>query len=37
MSQPDFRLPSLRFVSTDTVFPHGYHDLRRTTPGGEAA
>lgn len=32
MSQPDFRLPDLRFVSTETVFPHEYHDLQRTGP-----
>jgi len=32
MSQPDFRLPDLRFVSTETIFPHEYHDLQRTGP-----
>lgn len=32
MSQPDFRLPDLRFVSTETVFPHEYHDPQRTGP-----
>ncbi len=32
MSQPDFRLPDLRFVPTEAVFPHEYHDLQRTMP-----
>lgn len=32
MNQPDFRLPDLRFVPTDAVFPHEYHDLQRTGP-----
>ena len=32
MSQTDFRLPDLRFVPTDSVFPHEYHDLQRTQP-----
>lgn len=32
MSQPDFRLPDLRFVPTEAVYPHEYHDLQRTEP-----
>lgn len=32
MSTPDFRLPDLRFVPTESVFPHEYHDLQRTQP-----
>lgn len=32
MSQGDFRLPDLRFVPTEAVFPHEYHDLQRTQP-----
>jgi len=32
MSQPDFRMPDLRFVPTEAVFPHEYHDLQRTQP-----
>jgi len=32
MSELDFRLPDLRFVPTDAVFPHEYHDLQRTEP-----
>jgi len=32
MSQTDFRLPDLRFVPTETVYPHEYHDLQRTQP-----
>lgn len=32
MSSPDFRLPDLRFVPTEAVFPHEYHDLQRTEP-----
>lgn len=32
MTETDFRLPDLRFVPTDTVFPHEYHDLQRTQP-----
>src|SRR5215813_4688638 len=32
MSQMDFRLPDLRFVPTDAVFPHEYHDQQRTEP-----
>ncbi len=32
MSPSEFRLPDLRFVSTEAVFPHEYHDLQRTEP-----
>lgn len=32
MSTPDFRLPDLRFVPTEAVHPHEYHDLQRTQP-----
>ena len=32
MSTPDFRLPDLRFVPTEAVYPHEYHDLQRTEP-----
>lgn len=32
MSSPDVRLPDLRFVPVDAVFPHEYHDLQRTLP-----
>ena len=32
MSQTDFRLPDLRFVPTDAVFPHEYHDPQRSQP-----
>ena len=28
----DFRLPDLRFVPTESVFPHEYNDLQRTAP-----
>ena len=28
----DFRLPDLRFVPVDAVFPHEYNDLQRTEP-----
>jgi hypothetical protein len=32
MSQTDFRLPDLRFVPTDALFPHESHDSQRTGP-----
>jgi hypothetical protein len=32
MSETEFRLPDLRFVPTEAVFPHEYHDLQRTRP-----
>jgi hypothetical protein len=32
MSQTDFRLPDLRFVPTEDVYPHEYHDTQRTQP-----
>lgn len=32
MNTPDFRLPDLRFVPTEAVYPHEYHDLQRTEP-----
>jgi hypothetical protein len=32
MTETDFRLPDLRFVPTEAVFPHEYHDLQRTQP-----
>ena len=32
MSSTEFRLPDLRFVPTETVYPHEYHDLQRTQP-----
>ena len=32
MSQPEFKLPDLRFVPTETVYPHEYHDPQRTGP-----
>ncbi len=32
MSHADFRLPDLRFVPTDAIYPHEYHDLQRTEP-----
>lgn len=32
MSAPDVRIPDLRFVPVDAVFPHEYHDLQRTLP-----
>jgi hypothetical protein len=32
MSQPDLRLPDLRFVPTEAVHPHEYHDLQRSQP-----
>ncbi len=32
MSSTDVRLPDLRFVSVESVFPHEYHDLQRTLP-----
>jgi hypothetical protein len=32
MSQTDFRLPDLRFVPTEAVYPHEYHDAQRSQP-----
>jgi hypothetical protein len=32
MSLPDFRMPDLRFVPTEAVFPHEYHDPQRSEP-----
>jgi hypothetical protein len=32
MSQIDFRLPDLRFVPTEAIYPHELHDLQRTQP-----
>ena len=32
MTETDFRLPDLRFVPTEALFPHEYHDLQRTQP-----
>jgi len=32
MTQIDFRLPDLRFVPTDAMFPHEYHDAQRSLP-----
>jgi hypothetical protein len=32
MSSPDFRLPDLRFVPVEAVFPHERHDNQRTEP-----
>src|SRR5262249_2656108 len=32
MSSTDFRLPELRFVPTEAVFPHEYHDAQRSQP-----
>ena len=32
MSASEFRLPDLRFVPTEAVYPHEYHDLQRTQP-----
>src|SRR5512134_3160791 len=32
MSQTEFRLPYLRFVPTEAIFPHEYHDAQRTGP-----
>lgn len=32
MSSTDVRLPDLRFVPVEAVFPHEYHDLQRTLP-----
>jgi len=32
MSQTDFRLPDLRFVPTEAVHPHEYHDPQRSQP-----
>jgi len=32
MSQIDFRLPDLRFVPTEAVYPHELHDSQRTQP-----
>lgn len=32
MASSEFRLPDLRFVPTDAVHPHEYHDLQRTQP-----
>jgi hypothetical protein len=29
---PDFRLPDLRFVPTEDVYPHEYNDAQRTEP-----
>lgn len=35
MSTPDVRLPDLRFVPVDAVFPHEFHDLQRSLPLAE--
>jgi len=32
MRPTEFRLPDLRFVPTEAVYPHEYHDLQRTEP-----
>ncbi len=32
MSSTDVRLPDLRFVPVESVFPHEFHDLQRTLP-----
>lgn len=32
MSASDVRIPDLRFVPVDAVFPHEFHDLQRTLP-----
>jgi hypothetical protein len=32
MSQTDMHLPDLRFVPTEAVYPHEYHDQQRTQP-----
>lgn len=32
MTETDFRLPDLRFVATEAIYPHEYHDLQRTQP-----
>lgn len=32
MASFEFRLPDLRFVPTEAVHPHEYHDLQRTQP-----
>src|SRR5215471_7860503 len=32
MSQTDLRLPDLRFVPTEDIYPHELHDLQRTQP-----
>jgi hypothetical protein len=32
MAHPEFRLPDLRFVPTEAVFPHEYHDEQRAGP-----
>lgn len=32
MPTTDVRLPDLRFVPVDSVFPHEFHDLQRTRP-----
>ena len=32
MPTTDVRLPDLRFVPVESVFPHEYHDLQRTLP-----
>src|SRR5689334_5867037 len=32
MSLTEFSLPDLRFVPTEAVYPHEYHDLQRTQP-----
>jgi hypothetical protein len=32
MSTTDVRLPDLRFVPVEAVFPHEFHDLQRTRP-----
>lgn len=31
-SAPEFRLPDLRFIPTDAVFPHEYNDMQRSQP-----
>ena len=32
LDSPDFRLPDLRFVPVEDVFPHEYNDTQRTEP-----
>ncbi len=32
MSQFDFRMPDLKFVPTEDIYPHELHDLQRTEP-----
>ena len=32
MSQFDFRMPELKFVPTEDIYPHELHDLQRTEP-----